>query len=403
MDSTAVSIIPKVIQDAVTAKGLNSANLNILLPTQSFGDVLGQYDKISIEVIKIDPSKEAGEVFEPGGEGKGFAFTKIPLEKIANALAIQWDPRTTTILESTSTKARAKATGAMRKPNGEYIIATEEKTVDIEAIEEEQRIKIEDDAKRGKIVEVNGQIQWAKTESGKSYPKREQFKDEADKAAWIDREVRKALVSYRKFKDERAMTGAKERVIKFFLALKSTYTKAELEKPFAFPRVTLDVARMLESPETRAAAIERLAGSVVSVFGPGVSGEIKNVTPERKALTADSGSSESEEPEVGGDGQQPSSGAQASAEEDTDHLFEPEDEEPPDTESGEAKVKRIREQLYLSLDSPAFKKEKAQEGRAWLANNPEAKDLAKLEEKMAKVNKVIERWKAKVGAGKGAA
>ena len=393
--STQISIIPKAIRDAVTALGLNDGNTNILLPTQSFGEILGPYDRISIERIRINPDLAAKEVYEPGGRGKGKALGKVPIEKIANALAIQWEPRNTTILESTFSKARGKATGAMRKPNGEWFTVTEEKTIDLEVEEEKLRFDAEEEADKGRI------DRWEDHR-----PVFVPWKDEAEKQRWIDRTVKKAIINRRRFKDEIAMTGAKERVVRWFVALKATYTDDELSKPFAFPRIILDVGKMLENPAVRDVALERMTGSVRAVFGPG---EAVDVTPERKALTAEVGGgepeteepAESEEPSA-----EPSASAQqASAGGDETHqgdLFEPEDEEPPWTETPEQKVKRLREQLYVSLDSPAFSKEKAQQGRAWLANNPESKDVAKLEEKIAATNRVIERWKEKAGAGKGA-
>jgi hypothetical protein len=91
------------------------------------------------------------------------------------------------------------------------------------------------------------------------------------------------MISYRKFKDERAMTGAKERCIRALLALKSSYTDAELAKPFAFPRVLPDVNKMLADPAVRQAAIERMSGAVTSIFGPGAGGQ-RDVTPARAAL-----------------------------------------------------------------------------------------------------------------------
>lgn len=286
MSDSTTSNVPAVVQAALAEQKVALKNCNLMLPTQTFGEVLGMFDKVTIEVVTVNPDPEAGDVFPLDGKGGNkLALGKVPLQKIANALGILWDPKTTTILESSDTKSRAKATGAMRKPNGEYVVVSEEKTVDLGAIEEEQRLKIEDDAQRGKILEVNGKIQWEKTDGGKSYPKRVPFQSDAEKAAWIDREVRKVMLSYRKFKDERAMTGAKERVIRAFLAIKGTYSRDELARPFAFPRVTLDAAKMLASPETRAAAVEKLTGSVVSIFGPGMGASDTGI-PEQKLLQA---------------------------------------------------------------------------------------------------------------------
>ena len=268
--------LPAVVQQAITENRVDLSKVNLMLPTQTFGEVLGMYDRVTIEVVTINPDKDAGEVFNIGDKK---SLGRVPLEKIASAVGIIWDPVTTTVIESSPTKSRAKATGALRKPNGEFIVLSEEKTVDLEAIEAEQRIKTEDDAKRGKIVEAYGKIVWEKNQEGKSYPKREPFKDEKEKADWIEREIRRAMISYRKFKDERAMTGAKERCIRALLALKASYTDAELAKPFAFPRVLPDVNKMLQDPAVRQAAIERMTGAAATIFGSGNSRVVRNVTP----------------------------------------------------------------------------------------------------------------------------
>ncbi len=248
-----------VLQTAITERKIDTSQVNLMLPTQTFGEVMGQYDKLTIEVVEINPDKDAGEVYEITKGKKSLG--KVPIQKIGNALGVIWDPDRTTILESTSTKARAKATGAIRKPNGEWIVLSEEKTVDLEAIEEEQRIKQEEYAAKGKLVRWdNGRPvhePWSK------------FGGEKAKLDHIDLEVRKSLLPYKKFKDERAMTGAKERVIKALIAIKDTYTDAELSKPFAFPRVLPDVNKMLADPAIRQAAIDRMIGSQHALFGPG--------------------------------------------------------------------------------------------------------------------------------------
>jgi len=251
------STLPAVVQTAIDLQKIDLANVNLFLPTQTFGQVIGEYDKVVIEVVNVDPDPKAGDVYEIA-TGK-FALSKRPLEMMASALGIVWDPVTTGIVESTSRKSRAKATGAMRKPNGEWIPTTEEKSVDLEAIEEEQRIKQEDYADKGKLIGWNG--------NKPIHESWEKHGGEPAKLAHIEREIRKALLPYRKFKDERANTGAKERVIKFFLALKSTYTKEELSKPIAFPRIVTDTSKLLANPATSQRAIEQMSGAVKSIFG----------------------------------------------------------------------------------------------------------------------------------------
>ena len=281
------SNLPAVVQTAINSQKINLSNVNLFLPTQTFGQVIGEYDKVVIEVVEINPDPKEGDVYEIT-TGK-FALSKRPLEMMASALGIVWDPVTTGIVESTPRKSRAKATGAMRKPNGEWIPTTEEKSVDLDAIEEEQRIKQEDYADKGKLIGWNG--------NKPIHESWDKHGGEPAKLAHIEREVRKALLPYRKFKDERANTGAKERVIKFFLALKSTYTKEELSKSIAFPRIVTDTTKLLADPATRQVAIDKMTGAVRSIFGPGTKSE------EPKQIEVPEGSTQyevtenSEEPE----------------------------------------------------------------------------------------------------------
>jgi len=266
--------LPAVIQKAAQLQSIDPTKVNMILPTQSFGDLIGEYDKVTLEVVTISANEDDGECYSlKRGQ---YSFGKVPLQKIGNALGIVWDPKLTTVIESTATKSRAKATGAMRKPNGEWVVLSEEKTVDLAAIEEEQRLSKEEEAEKGPITG------WDKSGNGKSYPKRGEFKNDAEKQSWIDREVRKAMLSYLKFKDERAMTGAKERAIKALVAIKNNYSEAELKKPFVFPRIAPDVSKMLDNEKTREAALRMMTGGITTVYGP--SEEAQDVTPEREAL-----------------------------------------------------------------------------------------------------------------------
>jgi len=264
--------LPAVVQKAVQTQGIDLENVNFLLPTQTFGQIIGNYDKVVIEVVRVDPDEDAFEItkdkFSPG---------KRPLMAIANALGIVWDPKTTGVVESTDRKSRAKATGAMRKPNGEWVVISEEKTVDLDVIEEEQQTSYEEKADRGNFDEI---VQWKTSKNGKNYPVFADWKSDAEKQHGINKAVKKAVLQYRKFKDERAMTGAKERVIRAFVALKNTYSRKELSQPFAFPRVIPDTEKMLAHPEVRQAAIQKMTGAVTSIFGPGPSGSSQEIPGE---------------------------------------------------------------------------------------------------------------------------
>jgi hypothetical protein len=266
--------LPAVISSAAQAQGLTLTDVNLIMPTETFGAVLGQFDKITIETVRVN-TQDAREVYEPGGKGKGFALGKVPLQSIASALSIQWHPQYTGIVESSARRSRAKAVGIMRKPNGETITQTEEKTIDLDVEEEDLREKEEKNAQGGRVKE------WVDNR-----PVKVPWKDEAERLEYIEREVKKSIKQKRRFKDELAMTGAKDRVIRAFLALKSTYTAVELSKPIAFPRVTTDTSKMLADPMMRAAAIGMIAPATAMLYGkqpetfPEVEAPVTDASPE---------------------------------------------------------------------------------------------------------------------------
>jgi hypothetical protein len=210
--------LPAVIQTAVTVQKIELDKVNLMLPSQTFGEVLGAYDKVTLEVIQVNTDPAAKEVFKIGVE---FALTRVTLDKIATALSIQWNPQNTGIVESTIKISRAKATGMMRKPNGEQIVRSDEKTINMDVIDEELEYKAEEEADK------------------------RTFKSDAERNTWIVKQVRTGRMQKLKFKDELAVTGAINRVIRKFIGIKGTYTAAELSRSFVFPRVTLDTNKML--------------------------------------------------------------------------------------------------------------------------------------------------------------
>ncbi len=271
--------LPPPITAAIADQQIDMTQVNVILPTQSFGALISEFEKITMEIVQIDPDPKAGEVYEPNGKGKGKALSKAPLLRIANAIGLVWVPSETTILESSPRKARAKATALFRKANGEWVTMVEEKTIDIDALEEKQRITKEEEADYGKI-ELDKNGRWV---MNGNRPNKVPWTSEEEKQKYIDREVRRSLVQYRLYKDENASTGAKERVIRAVLAIKNTYTDAELAKPLAFPRIVADVSAMMQDPATRNAAIGMMTGKVADVFGEQPEAPPKDVGP---ALTA---------------------------------------------------------------------------------------------------------------------
>lgn len=256
--------VPAVVQTALDERSIDPRKVNLLLPTETYGSLIGKYDRLTVEVVRIDPNPKAGEVFQIEGR---LAPARPAYQKIGSAIGLVEDPRHTGIIDRGSRHSRAKATAAMRKPNGDWLVLSEEKTCDVDAFEEEQRIKFDEKAERGNF---NGKVtKWGETRGGKKFPEAfEPWESDEQRQRTIDMAVRKATLPYLKFRDERAMTGAYERLVRKFLAMKASYDPAELSRPFAIPRVTVDTDKMLEDPQMREVAMSRITGSVAGLFGP---------------------------------------------------------------------------------------------------------------------------------------
>jgi hypothetical protein len=194
--------VPQIVQNAMVAQQIKMEDVNLVLPTQNFGAILGQFDKVTMELLKVDPNPKGSDVYQL--EGK-LQLRKGPLLAMGDALNLQWDPdRTGLTTPPGADIAHAKAVAAMQKPNGKWIILVDEKSCDKP-----------------------------------------------------------------KFRDEIAVTGALERVIRHALRIKNGYTEEELKKPFAFPHIQIDTDKLLADPMTRQAALNNMMESSRAIFGHG--------------------------------------------------------------------------------------------------------------------------------------
>ena len=78
-------LLPAVIKTAIQEQEIDVANVNLMLPSETFGQVLGEYDKITMEVVRVDPDPKQGDVYEIEGR---LALSRVSLQKIATALSI---------------------------------------------------------------------------------------------------------------------------------------------------------------------------------------------------------------------------------------------------------------------------------------------------------------------------
>ena len=89
--------------------------------------------------------------------------------------------------------------------------------------------------------------------------------DEADREKYIERSVMVNMALLKKTWAEKAITGAKLRVIRALLGVKGTYTREELKKNFAIPTVVFSPD--YSDPTVRQAMLAQGIGSVNNMFG----------------------------------------------------------------------------------------------------------------------------------------
>lgn len=231
-------------------------NYNLLVPTAT--DVqLNPFYKFHVEEVPVDLGENSGDIFKVGSVKTGkqdekgkdiwedvFSLSKPLLNKMAMAAGIQFNPKETYGERIDRVTYRAQAQGAMRKADGTARTETDQKVICLEDEEEKYRIEFADKATKGITDEKQAQAaaeifsgQWVETKNkwGKKCQAFVVAKEDRDR--YIDRSVMVNMALLKKTWAEKAMTGAKLRVIRALLGVKGTYTKAELQKNFAIPTV----------------------------------------------------------------------------------------------------------------------------------------------------------------------
>lgn len=268
-------------------------NYNLLVPTAT--DVqLNPFYKFHVEEVPVDLGENSGDIFKVGSVKTGrkdqngkdiwedvFSLSKPLLNKMAMAAGIQFNPKETYGERIDRITYRAQAQGAMRKADGTARTETDQKVICLEDEEEKYRIEFADKAAKGITDEKQAQAaaeifsgQWVESKNkwGKKCQAFVIAKEDRDR--YIDRSVMVNMALLKKTWAEKAMTGAKLRVIRALLGVKGTYTKAELQKNFAIPTVIFSPD--YSDPQVRQAMLRQGMNSVNNMFGmPQI--EVKNV------------------------------------------------------------------------------------------------------------------------------
>lgn len=259
------------------------AGCNLLMPAATEVQ-LNPFYKITVMEVTADLSENSGDIFKVGSvktgttqQGKDiweetYSPAKPLLMKIAAAAGIQFDPDHTYGTKIDANTYKAKAYGAMRMPDGTGKTHADEKVICLDDEEANYRVEFMDksikgitDEKAAKAAVEMFKGNWidAKNKWGKAC--KAYVIDDCDREKYIERSVLVNMTLLRKTAAAKAMTGAILRVIRALTGMKGQYTKKELQKPFAIPRVTFSPD--YTDPEVRKAMLSQGMNSIGSLFG----------------------------------------------------------------------------------------------------------------------------------------
>lgn len=257
---------------------------NLLIPTAT--DVqLNPFYKFHVEEVAVDLSETSGDIFKVGSVDTGrkddrgnkiyadaFSLSKPLLNKMAMAAGIQFNPEQTYGERIDRVTYWAHAQGAMRKADGTCRTETDQKEICLEDEEQKYRIEFADKAARGitddKQAKAAAEIfkgTWTKATNKWGKTVDAYVIDESDREKYIERSVMVNMALLKKTWAEKAITGAKLRVIRALLGVKGAYTKEELKKNFAIPTVVFSPD--YSDPTVRQAMLAQGIGSVNNMFG----------------------------------------------------------------------------------------------------------------------------------------
>ena len=167
-------------------------------------------------------------------EGGKVALNRRALDRIASASGISIVNVIRTDDGRNPDYAEVSVQAMMKRPDGSMIYATGKKSVDVSAYIDQQAAS-----------------------------QRIKGKNEGEIKTATERE----RLQLRKFKVERAETGAKNRAIKQLMALKSSYNKEEIRKPFIVPQITVNMELIMSDPVARQLAAAQALGASTDLYG----------------------------------------------------------------------------------------------------------------------------------------
>lgn len=257
-------------------------HFNLAFPFITENHQINPYYKLIVSQYRVDISPASKDYCKIGSRCVAdntwedlYYLEKNFLERLASAAGIQFPQPAGDVVKVDENTWKASAFGALRLPNGnEFMTSSDFKVVDLVSEEKKYRLAYEEKAEKGitdyraaKDASEKYTGQWVDTgvQNAKGYFVKKYVIGESERSRYIEKSLVDAMAQLRASAPQKAMTGAKLRVIRSLLGLKNSYTMEELKKPFA-------VARMAFSPDYSDPMIKQMMlqmcfQSVGSLFG----------------------------------------------------------------------------------------------------------------------------------------
>jgi hypothetical protein len=233
-----------------------SQGYNVLLPSSSIQRVSEFHDTV-LEVVPL--SITCGDAYPYDDrhldKAKKFGIAKPGLLKLSHAAGIVWRWEATQRIDQLVSRdyVAYQAVGSLRQADGTWIDLKGSYELDLEVIEQDLRTLY--------------------TKIGRSLQREDKLKSDEAVQAYIANNVQQELLRKRKHKLRLAETGAMLAVIRSLLAMKSLYTREELDRPFVVPRVVF--SPNLSDPEIRKAILASSLRAVHDLYGVPVPQPVK--------------------------------------------------------------------------------------------------------------------------------
>ncbi len=244
-------------------------NCNLLLPTATNVQISPLY-KYHVELVPVRLEKDAEDTYWTNG---GYALRKGLLNRLALAAGVQFIESGTYGTRIDRVTYRARAQGAIKRADGTWSRSeVDQKEICLEDEEEKFRADFIRKAAKGitdqKAAQDAADIfkgTWVTTTDKWGNQVNAFIVDESDRDRYVEHATRENMVLLKKTWAEKAMTGAKLRVIRALLGIKGSYTKSELSRPFAVPSVIFSPD--YSDPEIRKMMIAQGMNSAANMFG----------------------------------------------------------------------------------------------------------------------------------------